>query len=96
METNFNFITKERGRKGEGRATVFKAVQLPVDIIDELKLYRDIYGALQSKTKDSNGNPIPEKVKSSCAMIISNSEKMKSNYVFRSVEQPKTIRNIQT
>ena len=62
METDFNFITKKRGRKGEGRATVFKAIQLPVDIIDELKLYRDVYGALQSKTKDSNGNPIPEKV----------------------------------
>ena len=62
METDFNFITKKRGRKGEGRATVFKAIQLPVDIIDELKLYRDVYGTLQSKTKDSNGNPIPEKV----------------------------------
>ena len=62
METDFNFITKKRGRKGEGRATVFKAVQLPVDIIDELKIYRDVYGFLQSKTKDAEGNPIPEKV----------------------------------
>ena len=62
METDFNFITKKRGRKGEGRATVFKAIQLPVDIIDELKLYRNVYSTLQSKTKDSYGNPIPEKV----------------------------------
>ena len=62
METDFNFITKKRGRKGEGRATVFKAIQLPVDIIDELKLYRDVYGSLQSKTRDTYGNPIPEKV----------------------------------
>ena len=58
METDFNFITKKRGRKGEGRATVFKAVQLPVDIIEELKIYRDVYGFLQSKTKDAEGNPI--------------------------------------
>ena len=42
METDFNFITKKRGRKGEGRATVFQAIPLPVDIIDELKLYRDV------------------------------------------------------
>ena len=62
MGNDFNFLTKKRGKKGNGRATVFKAVQLPVDIIDELKLYRDVYGFLQSKTKDAQGNPIPEKV----------------------------------
>ena len=62
MGTDFNFLTKKRGKKGNGRATVFKAVQLPVDIIDELKLYRDVYGFLQSKGKDAQGNPIPEKV----------------------------------
>ena len=62
MGKDFNFLTKKRGKKGNGRATVFKAVQLPVDIIDELKLYRDVYGFLQSRTKDSEGYPIPEKV----------------------------------
>ena len=62
MGNDFNFFTKKRGKKGNGRATVFKAVQLPVDIIDELKLYRDVYGFLQSKTKDAQENPIPEKV----------------------------------
>ena len=62
MGTDFNFLTKKRGKKGNGRATVFKAVQLPVDIIDELKIYRDVYGFLQSKGKDAQGNPIPEKV----------------------------------
>ena len=57
MGNDFNFLTKKRGKKGNGRATVFKAVQLPVDIIDELKLYRDVYGFLQSRTKDSEGYP---------------------------------------
>ena len=62
MDKHFNFLTKKRGKKGKGRATIFKPVQLPVYIIDELKLYRDVYGILQSRTKDSEGYPIPEKV----------------------------------
>ena len=56
------FNQKKRGPKGEGRATVYKPVQLPVDLIDELKLYKDFYGIAMATEKDEWGNPIPAHV----------------------------------
>ena len=53
------FNQKKRGPKGEGRATVYKPVQLPVDLIDELKLYKDMYGIALAEEEDEYGNPIP-------------------------------------
>ena len=57
MGKDVTFFTKKRGKKGEGSATVLKAVLLPIDIVDELKLYRDVYGFLQSRTMDSEWHP---------------------------------------
>lgn len=34
---------KPRGKKGEGRTVKFVPVNLPVDVVEDLKLYRDIY-----------------------------------------------------
>ena len=54
-----SFYSKKRGPKGEGRAVIYKAVQLPVDLIEDLKLYKDAYGILFAEEVDECGNPIP-------------------------------------
>lgn len=51
--------SKKRGTKGEGRAVIYKPVQLPVDLIEDLKLYKDAYGMLLAEEEDEWGNPIP-------------------------------------
>lgn len=56
------FKIKKRGRKGEGRAVKFKALMLPEDIIDELKLYKDHYCVAESAQDDEWGNPVPARV----------------------------------
>lgn len=56
------FKIKKRGRKGEGRAVKFKALMLPEDIINELKLYKDHYGMVESTQNDEFGNPLPARV----------------------------------
>ena len=53
------FSSKKRGPKGEGRSVIYKPVQLPVDLIEDLKLYKDAYGLLFAEDKDEWGNPIP-------------------------------------
>ena len=53
------FGSKKRGPKGEGRAVIYKPVQLPVELIEDLKLYKDAYGLLFAEDKDEWGNPIP-------------------------------------
>ena len=40
------FGSKKRGPKGEGRAVIYKPVQLPVELIEDLKLYKEAYGML--------------------------------------------------
>lgn len=37
----------------------YKPLQLPVDLIEDLKLYKDAYGVLFAEEKDECGNPIP-------------------------------------
>ena len=56
------FKIKKRGRKGEGRAVKFKALMLPEEIIQELKLYKDHYCMVESTQDDEWGNPIPARV----------------------------------
>lgn len=56
------FARKKRGRKGEGRATVFKAVNLPVDVLDDLRLYKSIYEMTGATEKDEYGSPVPLKL----------------------------------
>ena len=56
------FKIKKRGRKGEGRAVKFKALMLPEDIIEELKIYKDHYSMAESTQKDEYGNPLPARV----------------------------------
>ena len=53
------FGSKKRGPKGEGRSVIYKPVQLPVDLIEELKLYKEAYGMLLAEESDEWGNPIP-------------------------------------
>ncbi len=54
--------SKKRGRKGEGRSTVFKPLNLPVELIEELRLYKSIYETVGAEKKDRGGNPIPLKL----------------------------------
>lgn len=56
------FKSKKRGKKGEGRATRFKALQLPEDLVSDLKLYKEAYSWLSPSGEDEYGNPIPSKV----------------------------------
>jgi len=51
--------SKKRGPKGEWRAVIYKPVQLPVDLIEDLKLYKDAYGMLLAEEEDEWGNPNP-------------------------------------
>lgn len=38
---------------------IYKPVQLPVDLIEDLKMYKDAYGMLLAEEEDEWGNPIP-------------------------------------
>lgn len=53
------FGSKKRGPKGGGRAVIYKPVQLPVELIKDLKMYKDAYGMLLAEEEDEWGNPIP-------------------------------------
>ena len=53
---------KPRGKKGEGRSAIFKPVNLPVDVLADLKLLKNIYEVTLSKEKDKGGSPIPVKI----------------------------------
>ena len=53
---------KPRGKKGEGRSAIFKPVNLPVDVLADLKLLKSIYEVTLSKEKDKGGSPIPVKI----------------------------------
>ena len=55
-------VKKKRGEKGKGRATIFKPINLPEDVIEDLKLYRNIYEIKFSPNKDEWGNPIPVRI----------------------------------
>lgn len=55
-------VKKKRGEKGKGRATIFKQINLPEDVIEDIKLYRDIYGIKFSPNKDEYGNSIPVRI----------------------------------
>lgn len=56
---SIKFGSKKRGPKGEGRAVIYKPMQLPVDLIEDLKIYKDAYGMLFSEENDEYRNPIP-------------------------------------
>ena len=56
---SIKFGSKKRGPKGKGRAVIYKPMQLPIDLIEDLKIHKDAYGMLFSEEKDEYGNPIP-------------------------------------
>ena len=56
------FDKKPRGKKGEGRSTIFKPINLPTDVADDLKLLKNIYEVACSERKDQSGYPIPTKL----------------------------------
>jgi len=51
----FNLITKNRGRKADGRTVIFKAIQLPKDLLSDLKVYKQVY-EMQLAEKNSDGD----------------------------------------
>ena len=53
---------KPRGKKGEGRAAIFKPVNLPVDVAEDLKLLKSLYEIACAEEKDQWGNPVPLKL----------------------------------
>ena len=55
----FKVKPQKRGPRGEGRAKIYKPLQLPEDVISDLKLYQDAYSVLLATEKDASGNPIP-------------------------------------
>ena len=55
----FKFKPQKRGPRGKGRTKIYKPLQLPKDVISDLKLYQDAYSVLLATEKDSIGNPIP-------------------------------------
>lgn len=63
------FDKKPRGKKGEGRSTIFKPINLPTDVAADLKLVKNIYEVACSAEKDQSGYPIP--VKLSYGQILS-------------------------
>lgn len=56
------FDKKPRGKKGEGRATIFKPINLPTEVADDLKLLKNLYEVACSEQKDQSGYPIPVKL----------------------------------
>lgn len=57
-----SFIRKPRGKKGEGRATIYKPVNLPKETLEKLRLIKSLYEEHYSEKKDESGNPIPVKL----------------------------------
>lgn len=50
---------KSRGKKGEGRATKYRPINLPVEVLEDLRLMKDIYEVVYAEKKDQSGYPIP-------------------------------------
>lgn len=59
---DFKLSIRKRGKKGDGRAVHFKPVQVPEDVFEDLKLYKNIYELTLSKETDEHGCPIPQTV----------------------------------
>ena len=55
----FKVEPQKRGPRGAGRTKIYKPLQLPEDVISDLKLYQDAYSILLATDKDVSGNPIP-------------------------------------
>lgn len=55
----FKVEPQKRGPRGEGRTKIYKPLQLPEDVISDLKLYQDAYSVLLATDIDASGNPIP-------------------------------------
>lgn len=92
MET---FDKKPRGKKGEGRSVVFKPVNLPVEVAENLKLYKSIYETAHSTGVDEWGNPIPARF--SYAQILTHWMKQVASFdpeIAREFEEAKRQRAI--
>lgn len=57
-----SFTKKPRGKKGEGRATIYKPVNLPKETLEKLRLIKVLYEEHFSESKDEHGDPIPYKL----------------------------------
>lgn len=55
----FKVEPQKRGPRGAGRTKIYKPLQLPEDVISDLKLYQDAYSILLATEKDASGNPVP-------------------------------------
>lgn len=54
----FKLSMKKRGKRGDGRAVHFKPVQVPEDVFEDLKLYKEMYSIGLATEKDEEGNMI--------------------------------------
>ena len=57
----FKFNSRRVSRK-EKRNELYKALQLPVSVINELKMYQNAYDIQLSEEEDKYGNPIPARL----------------------------------
>lgn len=57
-----SFSKKPRGKKGEGRATIYKPVNLPKEVLEELRIVKSIYEMRGPNGVDENGYPTPAKI----------------------------------
>ena len=52
---------RPRNRNHEG-ARKYVNVQVPIEVYEDLKLYKDLYSVYLTKKNDERGNPVPIKV----------------------------------
>lgn len=53
---------RPKAENGAGRSVKIKHLLLPEEVVEDLRLYKDIYSVCLAKEKDENGNPIPVRV----------------------------------
>ena len=58
----FKVKPQTRGPRGEGRTKIYKPLQLPEEVISDLKLYQCVYSEYLSEEKDEYGTPIPARL----------------------------------
>lgn len=55
----FKVKPQTRGPRGEGRTKIYKPLQLPEEVISDLKTYQSLYSIRLAEKMDEYGNPIP-------------------------------------
>lgn len=53
---------RPKAENGAGRSVKIKHLLLPEEVVEDLRLYKDIYSICLAKEEDEGGNPIPVRV----------------------------------